>query len=76
MLDVVFVGGPVDGAVRSIRRGPDGNPPPMLRWRADGLFAGASGQPAPPGLAAYQLWLGFGDGGLRWVYRYMDTWGG
>lgn len=51
---VLFLGGPADGAVRELPADGDGYPAELLVLRSDGVFVGAGDDPAPTTLAAYR----------------------
>ncbi|HKS99806.1 MAG TPA: hypothetical protein VJT31_09780 [Rugosimonospora sp.] len=73
MVPVVFEGGPGDGAVCLVEYDKDGQPPQTVVWLNGEVFASPSDQPAPPGLATYQLALGVSCAAVHWVYHHVGT---
>jgi hypothetical protein len=73
MNSAVFVGGPADGAIRSVTLDADGRPPALLMWRADGVFVGTSDEAASAALVGYELVPGAAYPMAQLLYRHMGT---
>lgn len=64
--------GPADGAVRPVKRGPTGRPPPLLMLSGGKLFVGSANEPAPTTYPTYELEPEPIDATL-WPYRHVET---
>lgn len=73
-VDAWLLGGPVDGAFRSVECGLDGCPPELLMLCGGEVFVGSSDVPvpAPSAHAAYELEARSAEDKL-WLYRYVGT---